>query len=86
MVGTKKVRYKGKVYTYPRDYQSEYGERSETQKENRTKRRQAREKMIKAHGKGAVRGKDVDHIRGVKKGNGKSNLRITSVKFNRSRK
>ncbi len=86
MVGTKKVRYKGKVYTYPRDYQSEYGERTQVQRDNREVRRKARDKMIDEHGKAAVKGKDVDHIKGIGGGNGKKNLRITSVKFNRSRK
>lgn len=86
MVGTKKVRYKGKTYTYPRNYQSEYGERTEKQKENRSVRRKARQKMIDKYGKAAVKGKDVDHIKGIGGGNGSSNLRITSKKFNRSRK
>lgn len=86
MVGTKKVRYKGKVYTYPRDYQSEYGERTQVQRDNRSVRRKAREKMIDKHGANSVKGKDVDHIRGIGGGNGEKNLRITSKKFNRSRK
>lgn len=86
MVGKKKVKYKGKTYTYPRNYQSEYGERTEVQKDNRAVRRKARQKMIETHGKKAVEGKDVDHINGIGGGNGKSNLRITSKKFNRSRK
>lgn len=86
MVGTKKVRYKGKVYTYPRDYQSEYGERTQAQKDNRSIRRRARAKMIEKHGKAALKGKDVDHINGIKGGNGVNNLRVTSKSFNRARK
>lgn len=86
MVGTKKVKKNGKTYTYPRNYKSEYGERTQDQKDNRGVRRKAREKMIEKHGKSAVKGKDVDHIKGVKAGNAAKNLRITSVKANRSRK
>lgn len=86
MVGTKKVKKNGKTYTYPRDYKQEYKERSKQQKDNRQKRREARNKMIKKHGEKKLQGKDVDHINGVKKGNGDKNLRVTSKKFNRSRK
>lgn len=86
MIGTKTVKYKGKTYKYPRNYQSEYGERTTAQKNNRSIRRQARDKIIDKYGKKAVSGKDVDHIRGVGAGNGDKNLRITSKKFNRSRK
>lgn len=85
-IGTKKVKTNGKTYTYPRNYKEEYKERTPAQKENRTKRAQARAKMIKKHGAAALAGKDVDHIKGIGGGNGFSNLRITTVKKNRSRK
>jgi len=85
-IGTKKVKVKGKTYTYPRDYKKEYSERSKKQKSNRSKRRRARTKMEKVYGKSALKGKDVDHKRGIGAGNGKKNLRIISVKANRSRK
>lgn len=31
-------------------------------------------------------GKEIDHIRGIEAGNGKSNLRVVSMKTNRSKK
>ena len=86
MIGTKKVRYKGKMYSYPRNYQSEYGERTTVQKHNRVIRRQARNKVIEKYGKKRVHGKDVDHIKGIGGGNGMGNLRVTSVRFIRGRK
>ena len=82
----KTVKYKGKVYKYPRDYKEEYSERTASQKANRSKRRKARAKMVKKHGKAAVAGRDIDHVRGVKAGNSFSNLRIMSKRKNRSRK
>jgi len=84
--GVKKVKYRGKVYTYDRDYKKEYADRTSEQKKNRSKRRKARKKMELKLGKSKLKGKDVDHIKGVKKGNGYKNLRVTSKKFNRSRK
>lgn len=81
-----KITINGKTYSYVRDYKKEYAERTKEQKDNRVIRDQARRKMIKKHGEAALKGKDVDHKRGIKSGNGASNLRITSVKFNRSRK
>jgi hypothetical protein len=86
MIGTKRVRYKGKTYTYPRNYQSEYGERTTVQKHNRVVRRRAREKVIDKYGKKHVQGKDVHHIRGIGGGNGLKNLRVASRSSNRSRK
>lgn len=84
--GVKKVKYRGKVYTYERDYTKEYAERTESQKKNRGVRRKARKKMELKVGKANIRGKDVDHIRGIKGGNGYKNLRVQSKKKNRSRK
>lgn len=54
------------------------------QKKNRAKRNAARATLAKT---GAVRkgdGKDVDHVRGVSAGNGRSNLRVKSKSANRS--
>ena len=53
----------------------------------RAKRNAARAKVVKAKGKSAVRGKDVDHKRQLKNGgsNKMSNLRIQSRAKNRGR-
>lgn len=67
------------------DYDTAYAARPE-QKANRAKRNAARAKMMAA---GKVRkfdGKDVDHVRGVKAGNGSSNLRVMSASKNRAKK
>lgn len=80
------VRYKGKTYSYPRNYKEEYRERTPQQKKNRAVRKRAREKMVKKYGEARLRGKDVDHIRGIGGGNGSGNLRVTTKKFNRARK
>ncbi len=81
-----KITINGKTYSYVRNYKKEYTDRTKEQKDNRVIRDQARRKMIKKHGEAALKGKDVDHKNGIKAGNGTSNLRVTSVKFNRSRK
>lgn len=80
------IKVNGKTYSYYRDYKQEYKDRTPEQKHNRSIRREARTKLEKKYGKSALRGKDVDHIKGIHGGNGAKNLRITSVKFNRSRK
>ncbi len=74
----------------PRDYGKEYREyhAKPEQKKNRAQRNAARALMAKS---GAVKkgdGKDVDHKRPIKTGGGnsRSNLRVTSVAFNRGRK
>ena len=71
-----------------RDYKEEYDKyhSKPEQKKNRAKRNAARAKMEKAGRVSKGDGKDVDHIRGVKAGNGKSNLRVLSKSANRSRK
>lgn len=66
-------------------YDREYQARSE-QKKKRAARNAARRLMIKKHGKAALKGKDVDHKRGVSAGNSPSNLRIISRSKNRARK
>ena len=57
------------------------------EKKKRAKRNAARAKVAKVRGAEAVKGKDVDHKRSLKKGGSNSikNLRIQSVKKNRGR-
>lgn len=69
----------------PRNYKAEYNEYHGKPKQikNRATRNAARSKMEKA---GRVRkgdGKEVDHKRGVAKGNGNSNLRVVPRTVNR---
>lgn len=71
----------------PRDYKAEYAEYhgKPTQVKNRATRNAARKKMEKA---GRVRkgdGKEVDHKRGVEKGNGDKNLKVMSRTANRKK-
>ncbi len=66
-------------------YDTAYAAKPE-QKKNRAARNAARAKMMAA---GKVRkndGKDIDHVRGVKAGNGKSNLRVMGAGANRAKK
>lgn len=85
-IGTKIVKKNGKTYKYPRDYPKEYKERTPEQKHNREIRREARQKMEKKYGKAKIKGKDIDHKHGIGGGNSDKNLRIQTVKENRSRK
>jgi len=67
---------------YKKEYQNYQGKPEQIK--NRAKRNAARAKMEKA---GKVRkgdGKDVDHVKGVGAGNGKSNLRVQPKSTNRS--
>jgi hypothetical protein len=70
-----------------RDYQAEYkrfhGKPEEIKK--RAQRNAARADMVREYGKGALSGKDIDHKRAIRHGggNGKSNLRVSSVHRNR---
>lgn len=66
-------------------YDKAYQARPE-QVAKRVARNAARRLMIRKHGKKALKGKDVDHVRGVSAGNGPSNLRIRSRKSNRADK
>ncbi len=72
----------GRVYS---EYDKKYQARPE-QVKKRVMRNAARKMMIKKHGKAALKGKDVDHKRGTKAGNGASNLQIISKSKNRSKK
>lgn len=69
-----------------RDYKSEYKnyQGKPEQIKNRATRNAARSKMEKAGKVSKGDGKDVDHKRGVSKGNGNSNLRVQSESANRS--
>jgi hypothetical protein len=72
----------GREYSaYDRRYQAQ-----PEQKKKRVARNAARRLMIRKHGKAALKGRDVDHKRGVKAGNGPSNLRIRSRSANRADK
>ena len=70
---------------YKREYEQFHGKPEQIKK--RAQRVQARRNVIKVKGKAAVKGKDVDHVVPLSRGgsNNMSNLRITSVKQNRSR-
>ena len=68
---------------YVRDYKQEGATaRKRGDTKARAKRNAARAKLKKAGVK--VAGKDVDHKKGVAAGNGSKNLRVQSVKTNRS--
>lgn len=71
----------------PRNYRKEYDEYhgKPEQIENRSSRNEARRKMVKAHGNGAVAGKEVDHKNGNPKDNRKKNLQIMSRSQNRKK-
>jgi hypothetical protein len=69
-----------------RDYKREYAIRSKEDRDNRQKRRIARNLMIKKLGIKAVRGKDIDHKDGNPSNNSRSNLRVMSKSANRSKK
>lgn len=71
----------GRDYSYDKKYES-----SPEQIRRRANRNAARRRMIKAHGKNAVRGKDVHHRNGNPLDNRPSNLRVISKKKNRSKK
>lgn len=72
-----------------RDYKKEYAQyhSKPEQKKNRALRNNARRAAIRKHGKSALKGKDVDHIKPLSRGgsNAKSNQRIVSTSVNRSR-
>jgi len=73
-----------------RNYRREYDKYQGTpeQKKNRAKRNAARRAMERELGKAALKGKDVDHKQPLSKGgsNARSNLQVTSVSYNRSKK
>ena len=71
----------------PRNYASEYANyhSKPEQRKKRSNRNKARRLMIKARGKAAVAGKDVDHVNRNANDNSINNLRIASRRQNRSR-
>lgn len=71
-----------------RNYKREVALQSKQDIKDRALRNKARREMEKLYGKEAIKGKDIGHIKSLDNG-GKSipsNLRIESVKENRSRK
>ena len=69
-----------------RDYKREYAIRTKEDRNNRQKRRIARNLMIKKLGISAVKGKDVDHKDGNPNNNSVSNLKVMSKSKNWSKK
>lgn len=69
-----------------RNYEREYAIRTKDDRNNRQKRRIARNLMIKKLGINAVKGKDVDHKDGNPKNNSQNNLRVMDKSKNRSKK
>jgi len=69
-----------------RDYKREYAIRTKEDRNNRQKRRIARNLMIKKLGISAVKGKDIDHKDGNPSNNSLSNLKVMSKSKNRSKK
>jgi len=67
---------------YKKEYKNYQGKPEQIK--NRAKRNAARSKMEKAGRVSKGDGKDVDHVRGVGAGNGKSNLRVQPKSTNRS--
>ena len=70
-----------------RNYKQEYANyhSKPEQSKKRSNRNKARRLMIKARGKAAVAGKDVDHVNRNANDNSINNLRIASRRQNRSR-
>lgn len=66
-------------------YDKAYLKRPEQRKANAARKR-ARRLLIKKHGEAALKGKDVDHKDGNPNNNSVRNLKITSVRYNRSKK
>ena len=69
----------------PRNYKREYArdQSSKKAKTDRAKRNKIRRKLTR---KGVVKkgdGKEVHHVKGVRKGNGKKNIRVVSRRTNR---
>jgi hypothetical protein len=73
--------------TKGRDYAAEYKRFHSKPEEiaKRAKRNAARADMVRDYGKAALAGKDIDHKQPLRNGggNGRSNLRVSSVHRNR---
>lgn len=72
-----------KSRNYKREY-NEYHKRPEQRRRNDA-RKQSRRNMIKIYGKAALKGKDIDHKDRNPLNKSRSNLRIQSIRANRSR-
>lgn len=72
-----------RVRNYREEYDNYHGKPE--QRANRSKRVLARREMEERHGKAALAGKDVHHVKPLRSGggNGNGNLAISSVKKNR---
>jgi len=70
------------------DYKKKYKnyESKPKQIKNRTSRNKARRIMKRVRGSKAIKGKDIDHKNGNPRDNRIKNLRVRSIKLNRSRK
>tara|TARA_S200002703_G_scaffold148644_1_gene145534 strand:- start:1697 stop:1954 length:258 start_codon:yes stop_codon:yes gene_type:complete len=70
-----------------RNYRKEYDnyQCKPEQRRRNDARKQSRRNMVKVHGKCKLKGKDIDHKDRNPLNKCKSNLRISSVKANRSR-
>jgi hypothetical protein len=72
-----------KSRNYKREY-NEYHKRPEQRRRNDA-RKQSRRNMVKIYGKSALNGKDIDHKDRNPLNKSRSNLRIQSIRANRSR-
>jgi hypothetical protein len=72
-----------KSRNYKREY-NEYHKRPEQRRRNDA-RKQSRRNMVKIYGKVALNGKDIDHKDRNPLNKSRSNLRIQSIRANRSR-
>lgn len=69
-----------------RDYKKEYkASRRPDRREDNISRKRARRLMIRKHGEGKLRGKEVDHKNLNPRDNSSKNLTIMSVKANRKK-
>ena len=68
---------------YKKEYRNYQGKPEQIAR--RSSRNKARRAAVKAYGKQAIAGRDIDHKDRNPKNNSLSNLRISSVKRNRSR-
>ena len=69
---------------YKQEYNNYHSKPSEIK--NRASRNKARTIMENIHGGQKIKGKDIDHIDGNPKNNKLSNLRISTIHKNRSKK
>lgn len=72
----------------PRNYRQEYDryQGRPEQRRNRSNRNKARRLMIKRYGRQALENQDIDHVDGNPMNNSMENLKITTKKYNRSKR